>query len=102
MASCGGREKESEQHVFTSDELYLIEEYTKVRRAGSYYPGQPLLADSLLTELAAEVDSARIARTVSTLSNSPERWPPLFEEIEKRLRDVSRDAPEDHSEQSRS
>ena len=79
VASCAGKEKDPEQHVFPSDELYLIESYARVRRAGAHFAERPALADSLLTELDQVVDSARIARTVSDLSNAPERWVPLFE-----------------------
>lgn len=99
VASCASDVKEPEQHVFTSDELYLIDSYARVRRAGAHFSAQPGLADSLLAALAEVVDSARIARTVSDLSNTPERWVPLFEEIEKRLRDAAR---ENQLEESRS
>ena len=97
IASCAGNGEEPEQHVFTSDELYLIDSYAKVRRAGAHYSSQPLLADSLLAELAGKIDSARVARTVANLNTTPERWVPLLEEIEKRLRDAGQQEPSEQS-----
>jgi hypothetical protein len=99
VTSCDSGEEEPVEHVFTTDELYLIDSYMKVRRAGAHYPSRPLLADSLLTDLAAEMDSARIEHTVATVNLTPERWIPLFEEIERLLRESAEESAEVNEEQ---
>jgi len=99
VTSCNRGEEEPMEHVFTTDELYLIDSYVEVRRAGSHYPAKPLLADSLLTVLAAAVDSIRIEQTIATINLAPERWTHFFEEIERRLRESAEAPAEDSAEE---
>jgi hypothetical protein len=69
----------------SSDELYLIDSYLSVRHAGSFHPYQRAVADSLLDRLAGEVDTLRVARTISALNATPERWALVLKTIEDRL-----------------
>lgn len=84
LLSCG--QKESRQpSPLSTDELYLIDAYLMVRRAGSFHPHQRAVADSLLDALAAEVDTMRVARTIAALNATPERWSLVLKTIEDRL-----------------
>ncbi|MDH4036562.1 MAG: hypothetical protein OEX18_02870 [Candidatus Krumholzibacteria bacterium] len=84
LLSCG--QKESRQpSPLSSDELYLVEAYISVRRAGSLHTFQRDIAERLLDSLATEVDTLRVARTISALNATPERWSMVFQTIEDRL-----------------
>jgi hypothetical protein len=84
LLSCG--QKESRQpSPLSSDELYLIDAYISVRRAGNMHVYQRELSERLLDSLATEVDTLRVARTISALNATPERWAIVFETIEDRL-----------------
>jgi hypothetical protein len=90
IIACSPESKKRESVEFTADELYFIEAYVEVRRARSYYPEQPAVAESLFTELEAKVDTTRVAHTIAALNLDPDRWAAVYGEIEKRLRDVAR------------
>jgi hypothetical protein len=84
LPSCG--QKQSPQpSPLSSDELYLIDAYIRVRRAGSLHTFQRELSERLLDSLAAEVDTLRVARTISALNATPERWALVYQTIEDRL-----------------
>lgn len=67
------------------DEEYLIDAYLSVRHAGSFYPYQPAIADSLLGHLAGTVDTVRVARTIASINATPDRWSYILQIIEDRL-----------------
>jgi hypothetical protein len=90
IMACNPESSQPESVEFTADELYLIEAYVEVRRARSYFPHQPALAESLFTELGARVDTARVAHTIAALNLDPDRWAVVFKEIEERLRNIAR------------
>lgn len=84
LLSCG--QKGSRQpSPLSPDELYLIDAYLDVRRAGAFHPYQRAVADSLLDSLAGQVDTLRVARTISALNATPERWALVLKTIEDRL-----------------
>lgn len=76
----------SDPPELTEDERYLIDAYVDVRRAGSNYPHNPAEAESLFAVLDSTIDSVRIANTIRDISEDPERWMVIFEEIEEQLR----------------
>jgi hypothetical protein len=71
--------------VLSEDEIYLIGAYVEVKRAHSHYPHNPAAAESLFLVLDSTIDSLRIANTIRTVNQDPERWALVFEEIEKIL-----------------
>lgn len=84
LLSCG--QKESRQpSPLSTDELYLIDAYLSVRRAGAFHPHQREIAGQMLDSLAAEVDTLRVARTIAALNATPERWALVLKTIEDRL-----------------
>jgi hypothetical protein len=82
---CCGGEDESSSTALSSDERYLVDAYVRVRRAGAILPNQPEAGDSVLSHLAGEVDTVRVARTIASLNATPERWTIIFEKIEEAL-----------------
>jgi hypothetical protein len=88
VLSCNGEQSSPEPVAFSDDELYLIESYSQVSYARSYFPYQPAVAESLFTFLSATVDTVRINSTIVDLRNRPERWLHVFNEIEARLRKI--------------
>lgn len=82
--SCGRKENPGPSPL-SGDELYLVDAYLKVRRAGALYPHQREIANRILDSLATEVDTLRVARTVASLNATPERWAFVFQTIEDRL-----------------
>ncbi len=84
ILSCGA-EKQPPPSSLSPDELYLVDAYVRVRRAGAIFTTQRAVGDSLLAELAGDVDTLRVARTVASLNARPERWVFVFENIERRL-----------------
>ena len=82
---CCGSEKKPSNTALSPDERYLVDAYVRVRRAGALLPVQHEVADSLLTRLAGEVDSLRVARTIASLNATPERWPLILQKIEDTL-----------------
>jgi hypothetical protein len=84
LLACGQKES-APPSPLSADELYLIDAYLSVRRAGSFHPYQRAVADSLLDSLAARVDTVRVARTIAALNATPERWAMVFQTIEDRL-----------------
>jgi hypothetical protein len=84
LLSCG--QKESRQpSPLSSDELYLVDAYISVRRAGSLHTFQREVSEHLLDSLATRVDTLRVARTIAALNATPERWSLVFRTIEDRL-----------------
>lgn len=84
IAACHTKDK-PQNPALSPDEKYLVESYVRVRRAGSMFPYQRVLADSLLDRLAGEVDTVRVARTTAALNANPERWTVIFQSIEDRM-----------------
>ncbi len=84
LLSCGTRQH-PQPSPLSPDEQYLVDAYISVRRAGSYYPYQRTIADSLLTMLSGSVDTVRVARTIASLNATPERWSFVLQVIEDRL-----------------
>lgn len=90
IIACNNGSSQPESPQFTADENYLIDSYVQVKRASSYYPYQPGIADSLLTGLAAQIDTVRVSRTINELNQTPERWAAVYQAIGERLRDAGR------------
>lgn len=84
ILSCGA-EKKPPPSPLSPDEIYLVDAYVRVRRAGSLFSYQRAVGDSLLANLAGEVDTLRVARTIASLNANPERWVVVFETIEHEL-----------------
>jgi len=84
LLSCGTKNR-PQPSPLSADELYLVDAYIQVRRAGAYHPYQRSIADSLLSRLAGTVDTVRVARTMASLNASPERWALVLRTIEERL-----------------
>jgi hypothetical protein len=82
---CCGAEDKPPTAALSPDERYLVDAYVSVRRAGALYPYQHHVADSVLARLAATVDTVRVARTISSLNTTPERWSLIFRTIEEEL-----------------
>jgi hypothetical protein len=82
---CCGRGETPAPAALSPDERYLVDAYVRVRRAGAFHPYQREIADSLLTRLSGEVDTLRVARAISSLNATPERWTVIFEAIENEL-----------------
>jgi len=89
--ACNNKSSQPESPQFTADENYLIDAYVQVKRARSYYPYQPAVAESLLTGLAASIDTVRVDRTITELNQTPDRWADVYRAIEERLRNAGRD-----------
>lgn len=86
VGSCGGDGDRTEQTPFSEDESYLIEAYIQIKHAGSKYRYQQAVAESLFTRLDSTIDSVRIANTIRTINQTPERWGAIFQKIEDNLR----------------
>ena len=71
--------------ALSEDEKYLIDAYVDIKHARSNYPHNPVVAESLFTELDSTIDSVRIANTIRTVNQEPERWLAIYEEIEQLL-----------------
>ena len=82
---CCSAEEKSPDAGLSPDERYLVDAYVRVRRAGAFYPYQREIADSMLAHLAGVVDTVRVARTISSLNATPERWAFIFKSIEEAL-----------------
>jgi hypothetical protein len=82
---CCGSERKPSNTALSPDERYLVDAYVRVRRAGVLLTVQHEVADSLLTRLAGDVDSLRVARTIASLNATPERWPLILQKIEDSL-----------------
>lgn len=82
---CCGSEKKPSNTALSPDERYLVDAYVRVRRAGALLPVQHEVADSLLTRLAGDVDTLRVARAIAALNATPERWTVILEKIEESL-----------------
>jgi hypothetical protein len=88
--SCGRTDTDrSDSRELSKDEIYLIDAYVEIKLARGYYPSDPAVADSLFAVLDSTIDSARIANTIQSLNQEPERWALIFEEIERRLREAA-------------
>lgn len=83
----GGNDDGTGPVALSEDEKYLIDAYVEVKNARSYYPQNPVEAESLFTVLDSTIDSVRIANTIRDVNKTPERWLLILEEIEKRLRE---------------
>ena len=81
---CGSEEKPSNT-ALSPDERYLVDAYVRVRRTSALLPVQPEVADSLLTRLAGQVDTLRVARAIASLNARPERWSFILQKIEESL-----------------
>ena len=81
---CGAEEKPSNT-TLSSDERYLVDSYVRVRLAGAMLPNQPEAGDSVLAHLAGEVDTVRVARVITALNATPERWSFIFQKIEEAM-----------------
>jgi hypothetical protein len=92
ILSCGA-ENQPPPSSLSPDELYLVDAYVRVRRAGAIFTTQRAIGDSLLAELAGDVDTLRVARTVASLNARPERWVFVLENIERRLTKPDSTAP---------
>jgi hypothetical protein len=84
IVCCGAQDKPPTA-ALSPDERYLVDAYVRVRRAGALYPYQREAADSTLAHLAGVVDTVRVARVISGLNASPERWTLIFQTIEQEL-----------------
>jgi hypothetical protein len=87
-ASCdrnGGDQPDPQ--VLTEDERYLIDAYVDIKLARSHYPRDPAAAESLFTVLDSTIDTDRIANTIRTVNEAPERWAMILEEIEREIRE---------------
>jgi hypothetical protein len=82
---CCGTEDKAPTAALSPDERYLVDAYVRVRRAGALYPYQREVADSLLADLSGVVDTVRVARVITGLNASPERWTLIFQTIEEEL-----------------
>lgn len=83
--------------ALSEDEMYLIDAYIDVKDARSYYPQNPIEAESLFTVLDSTIDTVRIANTIRDINRTPERWLVILEEIEKQLRAQGNPAARDRS-----
>lgn len=87
-AFCGRNEGDrSDPGTLSEDERYLIDAYVDIKLARSHYPGNPAMAESLFSVLDSTIDSVRIANTIRTVNESPERWAMILEEIEREIRE---------------
>ena len=90
IASCGrqGTDRADSQEL-SKDEIYLIDAYVDILRARSHYPHKPAVADSFFAVLDSTIDSVRIANIIRDVNQEPERWVVIFEEIERKLREIA-------------
>ncbi|HKW13707.1 MAG TPA: hypothetical protein VJS69_04390 [Candidatus Krumholzibacteria bacterium] len=82
---CCGSDKKPANTALSPDERYLVDAYVRVRRAGALLPVQHEVGDSLLTRLAGDVDTVRVARTIASLNATPERWTFILQKIQESL-----------------
>ncbi len=91
IIACDRKSDQLEFEQFSTDETFLIDAYVEVKRAGSYYPYQAAIAESLFVGLTGSIDTLRVARVIATLNENPDRWVDIYEEIEERLREIARE-----------
>jgi hypothetical protein len=91
IISCGHQSSQPESPEFTPDERYLIDAYVQIKRARGYYPYQAAVAESLFAGLSATIDTVRIARTITALNTTPDRWARVYREIEDRMRQSAKE-----------
>jgi len=92
IIACDEESSQPESPAFTADEAYFIDAYVEVKRARSYYPHQPSVADSVFAGLSASIDTVRIERTITALNQTPDRWAEVYRAIEDRLRQAGQEA----------
>jgi len=73
--------------ALSEDEKYLIDAYVDIKHARSNYPHNPVVAESLFTELDSTIDSVRIANTIRTINSEADRWEKIFEQLERTMRE---------------
>jgi hypothetical protein len=86
--SCSRGDDQAEAAQFSEDEKYLIDAYVNVKRATADYLNQREAAENALARLDSTIDATRIANTIQSLNENPERWADVFREIENILREA--------------
>ncbi len=89
FAACGRVDDRSEVAHLSDDEKYLVDSYVKIKLASVDYINQREVAENALARLDSTIDSTRIANTIQTLDETPERWAVVFQEIENALRQAA-------------
>lgn len=85
---CTNPDKQTKITVLSPDELYLVDSYVRVAAVRDMVTATPLKSESLFTALDSTIDTTRIANTIKTLNSNPDRWIPVYDAIERALRDA--------------
>jgi hypothetical protein len=81
---CTPGDNQTEIMELSGDETYLVESYIKAREARDLYSVNDLQSDSLFAVLDSTLDTLRIANTIRTLNQTPDRWVLVFRSIEEK------------------
>ena len=82
---CGKKDDTAKDTILTPDESYFIETYLNVVNARDLYPRDSVKAESLFTAIDTTTDSLRIANTIQSLNQNPERWVLIYQALQERL-----------------
>jgi hypothetical protein len=69
----------------TEDERYLVSVYVQLAYARDTHYVNALKSESLFAAVDSTIDSLRIANTIRTVNEEPDRWILIFESIEREL-----------------
>lgn len=82
---CTGPDSQTKNNDLNTDERYLVDAYVQVAEARDLHAISYLKSESLFTMLDSTIDTTRIANTIRTLNDTPDRWLAVFESIERDL-----------------
>lgn len=91
---CTNPESQTPNDDLSADEAYLVETYALIDRARDARSVNDLKSDSLFAVLDSTIDTLRIANTIRSLDEDPDRWILIFRAIEQKLSEMSQQGQE--------
>ena len=87
LVACGPSSTPEEEPLeLNSREIFLVEQYLRVVEVRHLATERSSEADSVLAELASVIPVDSIMDIAAVISQEdPERWQPIFQEIERRI-----------------
>lgn len=89
IISCGTKSDPAD-HPLTQDEQYLVDTYIKIIQARDLHSQYPARAESIFTAIDSTTDTLRIANTITRINETPRRWEHIFEVLDTRLQQLSK------------
>jgi len=87
LAGCDLGPPKEAPSALEADELFFVEQYVRVAEARQLAAEGSRQADTRFARLASEIPLDSVIDVAERISRErPERWHPIFEEIDRRLR----------------